>query len=207
MKKYFFALAICITTLTSVDAQVSFSPGIRAGLNFSHFTKGDTYSYYNGTEYVEGRDEFSARTDFYLGFFGALKLSKFYTLQPEIDYSRQGTKYSYLDNNSIERKSNIEVSYLSIAVVNKFTFSDKFNMHIGPTIDFVVDDNFNPYNEVDLTFLLGFGYNFNSNFGIEGRIKKGIIPVLDTYNGDYYNDSNHTNVVFSIGATYTFDLK
>jgi len=54
-----------------------------------------------------------------------------------------------------------------------------------------------------MAFVLGAGFNFTPNFGIEARVKKGIIPV-------YYSDIDsvdHTNVVFSLGATYTFDVK
>ena len=62
-------------------------------------------------------------------------------------------------------------------------------------------NNFNTDSEVDLAFILGAGYNFTKNFGLEARVKKGVIPVLD------YSDGNHSNVVFSFGGTYTFDLK
>jgi hypothetical protein len=163
---------------------------LRAGLNFSHFTQ---------TDNVE--EDFKSKSDFYIGGYGELKLTKYYTLQPEITYSRQGTKYEYSEpGNSFNRT--FDATYLSFAVVNKFTFNDKFNFHIGPTMDFLVekDKNLNYNSDVDLAFLLGLGYNFNSNFGIEARIKKGIVPVID------YSDSQ-TNVVFSLGATYTFDLK
>ena len=55
---------------------------------------------------------------------------------------------------------------------------------------------------MDLAFILGMGYDITPNFGIEARVKKGIIPTISN---DYAND--HTNVVFSVGATYTFDTK
>jgi hypothetical protein len=212
MKKLLF-LVLCVLGFYTVDAQVTFKPGFRAGLNFSHFTEGDNYynNYYYDTNgnYIpyESTDNFSSITDFYVGFFGALKLTKFYTLQPEIDYSRQGSNYEYFDTNiqrNVSRK--LQVSYMSVGIVNKFNFN-KFNFHVGPTIDFVVEkknfnSNYDNYleNEVDLAFLLGAGYNFNDNFGIEARIKKGIVPVFDNYD-------SHTNVVFSVGATYAFDVK
>lgn len=204
MKKFLLSV-VCLFLYNAVSAQVTFRPGVRAGLNFSHFTKGDVYyNYYydNNGNYVEVRNEnqFSSKTDFYVGVFGTLQLSKFYALQPEVDFSRQGTKAKYYDGALMREVSRtLDVSYLSVALVNKFTFNN-FNFHIGPTIDFIVEENFNPENEVDLTFLIGAGYNFNKNFGIEGRIKKGIVPVLD------WNE-NHNNVVFSLGATYTFDVK
>jgi Outer membrane protein beta-barrel domain len=200
MKKILIAAVISLFALSQAEAQVTFRPGIRGGVNFSHFTKGDSYEnyYYDGSNYVytTSRREFSSRTDFYLGMYGALKLTKMYTLQPEVDYSRQGATYEI--PNSPDEK--LEVSYLSVAVVNKFTFN-KFNVHLGPTIEFVVEENFDTDSEVDLGFQLGAGYDITKNFGIEARVKKGIIPVLD------FSDSNHTNVVFSLGATYTFDVK
>ena len=201
MKKIFIITLLTFFGMT--QAQVTFKPGLRAGANFAHFTKGDDYSYYNGTTYVNQQDKFSSKTDLYLGFYGALHLTKYYTLQPEIDYSRQGSVYKG-NNGAADEK--LDVSYLSIAIANKFTFSDKFNVHLGPTLEFVVDNNFDADNEIDFAFFLGAGYNFTKNFGIEARVKKGIIPVIDDYNSNP-GDSSHTNVVFSLGATYTFDLK
>jgi hypothetical protein len=203
MKKLFI-IAFLALGFYQAQAQVTFRPGLRGGLNFSHFTKGDSYNTYYTDQYgnyvnTTNRDEFTSKTDFYLGFFGALKLSKVYTLQPEIDYSRQGATFKVQNG----KEDKLDVSYLSVAVVNKFTFNDKFNIHLGPTIDFVVENsnNFDPDSDVDLAFQLGAGYDFTNNFGIEARVKKGIVPVLD------FSQSNHTNVVFSVGATYTFDVK
>ncbi len=201
MKKVLIIAMLAFFGMT--QAQVTFKPGIRGGINFSHFSKGNDYNNYyydnNGNYVNDNGIDFGSKTDFYLGFYGALHLTKYYTLQPEIDYSRQG---SIVKGNNGFGDQRLDVSYLSIAIANKFTFTDKFNVHIGPTIDFVVDNNFDNESEVDLAFFLGAGYNFTKNFGIEARVKKGIIPVLDDY-----NDSYHTNVVFSLGATYTFDLK
>jgi len=222
MKKILIAAIFALIGFTQTQAQVTFKPGLRAGANFSHFTKGSDYdNYYNSND---DRTEFESKTDFYVGFYGALRLTKYYTLQPEINYSRQGSKFNTRDfyydqyGNSIgsnTRSGQIDVSYLSISVINKFTFGEKFNVHVGPTIDFVVDKNgafVTPNNnnyyyydsdptDVDLAFVAGVGFNFTKNLGIEARVKKGIIPVVDT------SDDNHTNVTFSVGATYTFDIK
>jgi hypothetical protein len=179
------------------QAQKGFHPGLRGGANFSHFTKDSDY--YNDP--YDSNSERSAlrydtKTDFYLGFYGAIKLTKVYTLQPEIDYSSQGTNYRSAEGYN----TNLSVDYLSFEVLNKFTFGDRFNVHVGPTLDFVVDKNFRTETNFDMAFVLGAGINITHNFAIEGRVKKGIIPVLDL--GNY-----HTNVVFSLGATYTFDVK
>lgn len=219
ISKGLFLVFLMLLAFTQADAQVTFRPGIRAGVNMSHFTQGD-YSYTNEYYFdVNGNyipyvndSEFTNKTGFYVGFYGALRLTKYYTLQPEVTYSNQGSTYRapvpmaspqfgyYNNNNYYPRK--LDVSYLSVALVNKFTFNDKFNVHLGPTIDFVVDRNYPVYNDVDLAFTLGAGYNFNSNFGIEARVKKGIVPAINDNSG-----GDHTNVVFSFGATYTFNVK
>ena len=196
IRKGILILLFTFFGILQTQAQVSFRPGLRAGANFSHFTKGGNYYYdpYNPNQSGPNVN-YDTKTDFYIGFYGALKLSKFYTLQPEIDYSSQGSEYRSSTNSF-----KFDVDYLSFEVLNKFTFGDRFNLHFGPTLDFVVDKNFNADANVDMAFVLGAGINLTPNFGIEARVKKGIIPVLDF-------DENHTNVVFSLGATYTFDVK
>lgn len=199
MKKTIIIAVLCFFASVEANAQVTFSPGIRAGVNFSHLTKGDNYdsTMYNpntGEYELKPNNPYPSKTDFYLGFYGALRLTKYYTLQPEIDYTRQGAKFR---NSS----ATLDVSYLSFAVINKFSFNDKFNVHVGPTLDFVVDQNYDVDGQIDLAFVLGAEFNITKNFSIDARVKKGIVPVIDLSTND------HTNVVFSIGGAYTFDLK
>lgn len=231
MKKILLA-AFAFLAYTQVEAQVTFRPGVRAGVNFSHLTDGDQnrrqeFDSQTGMYYREGT-EFNSKTDFYVGLYGALKLSRFYTMQPEINYTRQGAEYENRDYNTGThsyrvQKDKIDISYISVGLINKFTFN-KFNLHIGPSVDIIVDKNenyfeaqpidqasgyyyYNDYydteSDIDLAFTLGIGYNFTKNLGIEARVKKGIIPVFDFWDGD---DGN-TNVVFSAGLNYTFDIK
>ncbi len=179
----------------TMQAQVSFKPGIRGGVNVSHFTKGDNDELFDdGTDYRH----FSPKTDLYLGVCFTIRTTKYYTIQPEINYTRQGSDFEDRENLTNER---LDISYLSLGAANKFTFTEKFNVHLGASFDFQVDSNFKTDSDFDLAFFLGAGYNFTKNFGVEARAKKGLIPVLD------YSNGNHTNVVFSFGATYWFDLK
>lgn len=197
LAKGIIVILFTILGIAQTQAQVTFKPGIRAGANFAHFTKGDYY--YDDNFYPNERINFTSKTEFYIGFYGALKLSRFYTLQPGIDYSAQGSSYRIPNNNS---NSDLNIDYLSFNLMNKFTFN-KFNIHVGPTLDFAVSKDFRTENNFDMGFVLGAGFDITPNFGIEGRVKKGIIPVFD----NEISDSYHTNVVFSIGGTYTFDVK
>lgn len=182
-------------------AQVTFNPGIRAGANFSHFTnKAQWYSYmdFDYSNSTEADMNFKNKTDFYIGLFGNIRFAKFYALQPEINYSRQGTKLDTNINNWDGQT--ITASYIGFQIVNKFYFN-KFNIHVGPTMDFLVEQkNFEATNEVDLGITAGIGVDITNNFGIEARVKKGFIPVYT-----FYND--HSNVTFQAGVYYTFNMK
>jgi hypothetical protein len=199
MKKISFLLILLISSLSF--AQVTFNPGIRAGANFAKFTQSDSgvYNWFDESDSYysnQQREETDFLADFYVGFFGNIRFAKFYALQPGFNYSRQGSKIK-VDNQTYEPK----LSYFSFQIVNKFYFQN-FNIHVGPSIDFVLEKkHFEPSNNVDLGFLLGAGYDITPNFGIEARVKKGIIEVA------YSSDENRTNVLLQAGVYYTFNTK
>lgn len=201
MKKIFFVMTLLFTGLTTVEAQVSFKPGIRGGANFAKITQ----------------TESDFKTDFYVGIFGELKLGRFYALQPEIIYSNQGGSnmtVSYYDYNQVQEiveKKDITFSYVSIGLVNKLNLPTGINFQLGPTFD--IEANTHRYSNVgvDLAFVFGMAYNLTNNLAIEARLKKGIIDVFESdylYDNGYYEyDDYNTNFLFQIGLSYTFGLK
>lgn len=199
MKKIIFLLILIISGMSL--AQVTFNPGIRAGANFSHFTNKPQWYSYMDYDYYNNADpnmEFKTKTDFYLGLFGNIRFAKFYALQPEINYSRQGAKLDTNINNW--NGQTLTASYVSLQLVNKFYFN-RFNVHFGPTLEFLVEQkNFDAANEIDLGITAGLGFDITNNFGIEARVKKGFVPVYS-----FYND--HSNITFQTGVYYTFNLK
>jgi len=193
----FFAIA-------NIQAQVSFKPGLRAGLSLS--TISEMHADY--------------RPDFYLGGFGEINLSKRYALQPEINYSRQGSNNvarNYFDQNTQTERvvyQDLQLSYLSVSLINKFTFGQGFQIQFGPSLDVLLHDNLvlrKTYN--DIAFVAGLAYRMPSGLGFEFRLKKGLMDVLDS--NYYYNDSNskyffgdyNTNINLQIGVSYSFNVK
>lgn len=207
MKKIFVATALLVFGIS--NAQVSFKPGVKAGFSSSTIT-GYGADYHNS---------------FYLGAYGNLALSKVYNMQFELMYLRQGadnvqtTSYSYdTGNYKLNKPVNVPLDYISLNLINKFNF-DKFNLHIGPGLDvkvseekmpdYVIVDSYydtKPYsinNDVDLTFNIGLGYNITDQFGIEVRMRQGIIEPIYA-NSNNFTSSSHLNRSFMVGATYTF---
>jgi len=181
-----------------------FKPGLRGGLSLS--TISEMHANY--------------KPDFYFGGFGEINLTKKYALQPEINYVRQGSNnvarnYTDPDTNT-ERIEHLDLKleYLSLSMINKFTFGQGFQVLFGPSLDIRLNDNLvlrKNYN--DFAFVAGLGYSMPSGLAFEARFKKGFLDILDS---DYYhNDTNshylfgdyNTNINFQIGISYSFDTK
>ncbi|KMQ66892.1 hypothetical protein ACM46_05180 [Chryseobacterium angstadtii] len=199
MKKLLFLAIAFISGLSF--AQVTFNPGIRVGANISHLSDGPAreYWYYTDSQnyYYNGTNTYDikSKVDFYIGFQANIRFAKFYALQPEIYYTRQGAKFE--SQNPAVASKTVSLSYVGGAIVNKFYF-DQFNIHFGPTLELLTDHkNIQSPTDADLGLLFGAGYDITKNFGVEARIKKGFVHI----------NNDHTNVTFQTGVYYTFNMK
>ncbi|MEO6175422.1 MAG: outer membrane beta-barrel protein [Flavobacterium circumlabens] len=209
MKKTFLLFAIIFLSFTKTQAQVTFRPGIQAGATISKIEKTEL--------------DLKSKTDFYIGGFGALKLGKIYTLQPEITYSRQGSKGSvegfyYGQSQTITEKRSLDISlqYLSFITMNKFNLTENIYLLAGPFVDFMVGDEvkydksnnfFAPISkgeDIDFGIIGGVGFSLPKGIAFEARIKKGTRDAFDDVNG---SATVNTNLVYQIGAAYTFGKK
>ena len=208
MKKCIAVVLLVLVFSVSAEAQMKTNPGVKAGLNFSNFTNTET----------------DTKTDFYVGGLVALKFTKFYTLQPEFVYSRQGAKADYIVYDPIYtgtpiRREKYHIDYMSFAVFNKFTFGKGFHAGVGPTLDFRIGDNFHEMRieepeDFDLGLIFGGGYSLPNGLTFEARFKQGFV---DIFGNNYYNYSDQDNdgdandvilnQVFQLGVSYTFDVK
>lgn len=200
MKKLFLGLLLAVGF--SMNAQVTFKPGLRGGLNLTSIT--------------QSRGDF--KPTFYIGALGEIKLTKRYALQPEIIYSSQGSNnieadyYDFNTNSEIKHKEDVELNYISLAGLNKFYIVDGFHALVGPTLDFLVSDNLVYHDtDIDLGITFGFGYTMPSGLTFEARFKKGIVDVLESeyYQGgsDFFFGDYNTNILFQFGVSYAFDFK
>lgn len=203
MRKITVIAFVLFIGLISSNAQVTVSPGIRGGLNLSRLTNIDN----NNT-----------KADFYIGGLVNIRFNKYFSLQPELTYSRQGSEGRYYDLNNNHYSTKYELNYLTLGAVAKFNIKGSgFHILAGPSIDFKTDDNFDKYGfnpvDLDLAFVGGIGYSLPNGLTFEARIKQGLIDIYgyDGYsysnnNDSYYNDVI-LNQVFQIGISYTFKMK
>lgn len=208
MKKSLFIITFILLSFTAL-AQVTVRPGVRSGINISKITNGHG----------------DANTDFYVGGYAAIKFTRFYVLQPELTYSRQGgeLRYSYLYSNDpvIDYGfQDLEINYLNFTIANKFSPIPNagLNFIVGPSFNIKVSDNNNnyTYEEIvgfDFALLAGIGYDFPFGLGIEARYNQGLIDIFgyefvdDDDDDEFDFDEVYLNSYFQIGLTYTFDFK
>jgi hypothetical protein len=205
MRKSIIIAFVLFISITASQAQVRVNPGIKGGLNISGLTN---------------FEESDSKTDLYVGGFVSIKFNKFFTLQPELTYSRQGTNgrtYFYEDDVYVgSGKTKYELNYITLDAVAKYHFNGgPFHILAGPSLDFKTSDNFpeNDYSPVgfDFSIIGGVGYTLPNGLTFEARIKQGLIDIYgydgiydDNENGNY--DEVILNQVFQIGVSYTFKI-
>ncbi len=201
MKKITLIVFVLFIGLTTSQAQLKVSPGIRGGLNLSTLTN---------------IDDNSMKSDFYVGGLVEMKFNKYFTLQPEITYSRQGSegREYYVDSDSFEN-TKYELNYVTLGAVAKFNFGGQgFHVLAGPSLDIKTSDNFGRYGYdpigTDFSFVGGIGYSLPNGLTFEARFKQGLIDIYG-YDGidydDYYYDQVILNQVLQFGISYTFKVK
>lgn len=201
MRKITLIAFVLFIGLATSQAQVRVSPGIRGGLNLSTLTN---------------IDDNSMKSDFYVGGLVEIKFNKYFTLQPELTYSRQGSegREYYYDTDSFENTT-YELNYVTIGAVAKFNFGGQgFHILAGPSVDIKTSDNFGQYGydpiDTDFAFTAGIGYSLPNGLTFEARFKQGLIDIYG-YDGidydDYYGDQVILNQVLQFGISYTFKVK
>lgn len=194
MKKHILFI-LFIGGISLLQAQVR--PGFKIGLNNS--TLSNTI--------LENKQ------DIYVGALVSIPLADFYTLQPELVYSRQGGV-----SNSAEF-GDININYISVTAANKFYVSPKQGFHfvIGLGLDLNIGSDFNilfgsnsddfNISPVDLSFSGGIGYDFGFGLSIEARYKQGAISTDFFGSRDFFEeDGSQLNEVFQIGLAYKFKI-
>ena len=118
MKKLLI-LIFCVGAIQSVMAQ-EIAIGIKGGLNFANI---------NPNQSVGGT--YDSRTGYHFGAFTLFKLSKI-GIQPEVLFSKQGTKYTASTGNI-----DANFDYINIPVILKIYLMAGLNLQVGPQIGFV----------------------------------------------------------------------
>lgn len=159
--------------------------GLKAGLNLATITGsgGDLKPGFNG------------------GVLAHIHITPAFSLQPEVMYSNQGTKYSSTDK--------LLLNYINVPLLLQYNFDNGFRLQGGPQVGFLLEaksksgsveiDRKSSYNTVDFSIPVGFSYLGYSGFGADARYNIGVTNVVKN------STTTYRNSVLQFGLFYLFD--
>jgi hypothetical protein len=171
---------------TAHAQQLSF--GVKGGLTLAKLT-----------EFNDAK----VRPSIFAGGFANIAFNESMSLQPELLYSGQGTKYEPLNQMITYR-----LNYINIPVMFQYRIVPEFFLEAGPQLGFMVAakthagkvtvDIGDDTKAVDFGLGFGLGYQFPAGVGIAARYMFGLTNVFERSLDD------NKNSVAQIGMFYTF---
>ena len=193
MKKIILAAAALLMT-TGAFAQLDW--GIKGGLNLANLTD-------------NGDSKF--KPSLYIGAFAEFEINEFFSVQPELMYSRQG--YFAKDGGN---KLWWRMNYLNLPVIAKLYVLEGLSIDLGPQFGYLLNAKAkvkqggttttgkvkDTCKDFDVSFVLGASYKITDQFDISARYLLGLTKTNDiNLPGD---DTKCKNSVIQIGVGYRF---
>ena len=170
MKRLFTFLFI--TAITATSAQ-GLDLGFKLGFNFAN---------------VSGIEDFNQRTGLSAGLFAGAKLGDKIGLQIDALYSQQGAEVGATYSDIVQ---DFNLDYISIPVVVKYYLTDNLNIHAGPQMGILLNDQTGVVGQVfdnieadtvDWLGTLGIGLDLPLGLRAEARYSFGLIRVNGSVN-------------------------
>jgi hypothetical protein len=175
MKKHALALFVLCITAACTKAQ-EMKAGIKGGLNIADVSS------------MDGDNRLSG----HVGLFLHGSLSRNWGIQPELLYSGQGQRYTFLN-----RDYTLALNYLQVPLMFQYFPTRQFYLEFGPYVGFLlsariksdgdhteVDDS---YRKVEAGLGLGAGIWATRQLGFYARYNIGLSDITKDDNHDYYN--------------------
>lgn len=194
MKRITFGLIVLLGLMVTerVNAQAQLAVGIKGGLNFAKLDVSQSIA-----------SNYENRTGYHAGAFTLIKVTKI-GIQPEVIFSRQGSKYQF---NSQNLEANFD--YINIPIIFKLYTVAGINLQAGPQFGFLtkaeaetvingvktMTDVKNLYKDSDLSFALGVGWDLPFGLMLDARYNFGISDISDGP-----NNNETKNQVWQISA-------
>lgn len=180
MKKIILSGVLAIGSMLAVQAQ-SVKFGVKGGLNLSKLTSTD------GSKVLAG---------FNAGALANFKLNESWAIQPEVQYSTQGTKSKNNIWGPLTSETTLKLDYINVPVLAQYHI-EAFYLEAGPQVGFltaaktkmgdITTDRKDDMKSVDFGVNFGFGYKLDMGLGIGARYNFGLTNV---YESDKYNSKN-----------------
>lgn len=192
MKRLFF-LAAFVTAAMFSNAQIKF--GVKAGANFYKFSGDDA-------------DFAGVSPKLKVGFAGGgmvnIPVNSTFSVQPELLYSMEGTKYEEGGDKLLYK-----TDYINVPVLFQYN-SSGFYAETGPQVGFLAsakisdgdnsEDVKDSFKSINFSWAIGLGYKMSSGFGIGARYNLGLANVIDSDEANIKLGGFHVGVFYLFGG-------
>ncbi|MEO9210330.1 MAG: porin family protein, partial [Ginsengibacter sp.] len=111
--------------------------------------------------------------------------NKSWAIQPEVTYSVEGAKLSYIGSNV---KGNLNLGYLNVPILVQYLFDNGFRLEAGAQIGFLVsakskinggatDDVKKSWKSTNISIPVGIGYLTRYGLGFDARYNFGVSDI------------------------------
>lgn len=195
MKTIYITIALMIISTLSLKAQdtnTKATAGIKGGYNISSVS-------------FDGNSETEKLHGYHIGIYGESYIGKYFAIQPEILYSKQG--YKIIDNSGTYTQ---KLDYLNFPVMLKLYPVKSFFLEAGPQIGFSISHK----ETFDSGFILydtskefepsnfDWGINLGTGFKSDAGVSLGVRYHIGQ--SDIYNEDKPKNRVWQIYLGFDF---
>ena len=197
MKKLFLITVLGLFITAMSFAQGELRIGAKAGLNIASI---------GGDAYVTGFSGFDSRTSFHVGALVEVPISDKISVQPEVLYSSQGSKFNF----GFGSTPDVKLDYVNIPILGKYHIIEGLSGELGPVIGILVkaeadgdgetQDIKESYKSTDIGVAIGASYRLPMGVFFSLRYNKGVTDINDDPDISAKNQNN----VFQVSAGYSF---
>ena len=174
MKKLLFIAILTIYSI-SINAQLDINYGLKTGLNYN----------VNGNLSISGGfaglyEKVSSERDFgfHAGMYAQLNFTKLY-VRPELLFTKTKSTYNHL----LSPASEFKLSMFEIPVLVGFRIIKPISLYIGPTFQYIIDNEFSTNFDLNIEndFILGLNVGIAmqlQKFGFDLRYSPGLSENL-----------------------------
>ena len=190
IRRTLFGAIICLTVLSSSNAELLIKKGLKGGVNISRFSS-------------DADVDYSSKAGVCIGGYAKINLVKI-ALQGEVLYSQKGAKISEAHGDT-----DLQVTYLEIPLMVKFQRHIvplvSYNVHAGPVFAAKLSEETNPkydgdvFQGTDVGICLGLGFNASaliSELNAEVRYTWGLTNIWD---GDGNSEVKNKTLTLLVG--------
>lgn len=207
MKSLFFILLLAATILTGGKAEAQEKRfGVKGGLNLSNLS-------------LEDNDDSNLRTGFHVGVWAGFPIATNLSLQPELQYSSDGTRWLQ-ETSEYSADASLKLDYIELPVSLVYNLSRDVDFHLGPyvaflasasseatlktgssTLNLISDLDKDNFKSTDFGMQAGMRFHLNPIY-IGFGYKLGLTEVAQDNARNYFGDAANRSIRLSVGYTF-----